>query len=177
MTTIYFYLFLIQPLIILAHFSVQDVYWRDYVPGNVPHDAFIATPKDRYVAQVSYQGYNPGIFYPDTQVAAIDWSGKQIIKNNFKILCATDVSRLYWDKVDFSKAHENQMKNAVRGGWQPSYDLFIGRLFDAGEWRIGRVLSIETGNVNGLYVWDAAGKSKRVLQFEILKYNTTIVSS
>ncbi|GJQ72991.1 hypothetical protein Trydic_g1628 [Trypoxylus dichotomus] len=177
MTTLYIYLFLTYPIVIFAHVSVQDIYWRDYIPGNIPDDAFLATPTNRYIAQVSFQGYNPGILYPDTQVAAIDWSGKQIIKNNFKILCTTDLSRLFWEKVDFSKAHDNQMKNAVRGGWQPSYDLFIGRILEAGEWRIGRVLTIESGSVNGMHVWDAAGKTKRVLQFEILKYNTTVVSS
>ncbi|GJQ72992.1 hypothetical protein Trydic_g1629 [Trypoxylus dichotomus] len=166
---------LAYPVLILSNAIVQDIYWRDYVPGTIPYDAFLVG-KTRYVGQVLHQGNNPGTLYSDTNIIAIDWNGRVCYRENIKILCTGDLSKLYWETVDFSKVYDKQMKNAVRGGWQPGLELFVGYAVDAGEIKIGKVVSMDVATTLGLYVWDSNGKPKKFMQFYMLKYNTTVVS-
>lgn len=69
------------------------------------------------------------------------------------------------------------MKNAIKGGYTGAVDLFIGTAEDDGETKIGRVVPIDVANTNGLYIWDANAKAKKLQIFDLLKYNTTIMSS
>ncbi|KRT80891.1 hypothetical protein AMK59_5066, partial [Oryctes borbonicus] len=149
------------PILILSNSVVQDIYWRDYVPGTIPYDAFLVE-KNRYVGQALHQGNNPGTLYPSTNVIAIDWNGRVCYRENIKILCTGDVSRLYWESVDFTKSHTTQMKNAVRGGWQPGLELFIGYALESGETKVGKVVSMDVASTLGLYIWDANGKPKKI---------------
>lgn len=62
------------------------------------------------------------------------------------------------------------MKNAVRGGFQPEYDLFIGAVYDNSELKIGKVVPMEYGT-RGLYIWQPNGQIKIVKQFDMLKFS------
>lgn len=71
------------------------------------------------------------------------------------------------------------MKNAVKGGFQTTLldrDLFIGKVLDEGEWKIGKVVGI--GLIfHGLWIAKANGGGHNVLQFYLLKYNSTAIDN
>lgn len=66
------------------------------------------------------------------------------------------------------------MREAVRGGYEDSEDLFIGKAVQESEWKIGKVREI--GSVNeGLWIWTRNGASVNLKGFHLLKYNSTII--
>lgn len=98
-----------------------------------------------------------------------------------KILCCPDQSKLYWAYVDFAMDAENApMKNSILGGFykDDNYDFnyFIGKLFHEGVWKAGKVIPHEHRN-KGFYIWNNTdGKTVKLTQFHMLKYNSSIVA-
>lgn len=98
----------------------------------------------------------------------------QLICSFVKILCSQLPHKMYWEWVDFNKAPGQQMKNAIKGGFQeqPSFDLYVGRIMQEGEWKISKVVDMNHQD-KGIWVWTDNGGSARYYQFELLKANYT----
>ncbi|GJQ72998.1 hypothetical protein Trydic_g1635 [Trypoxylus dichotomus] len=152
---------------------VQDFFWRDYVHGDIPCDAIEAST-GRYIGQAYHNGNMVATIYPHSDAAIIEMWGKKSIRNNVKIFCSNQPQNLYWEKVNFNKPYDGQMKDAVKGGYlEKQFDLFIGKALHEGEWKIGKVADI-TQTSKGLWLWDAEGKATSLREFYLLKYNTSI---
>lgn len=54
---------------------IQDFYWRDYIPGDLPIDALEAA-KGRYISQVHETGFAPSTIYPYSQIVIVEYSGR-----------------------------------------------------------------------------------------------------
>lgn len=65
-----------------------------------------------------------------------------------------------------------QMKDAVKGGYQDTYNLYIGRTYHEEEYKVGKVIPLYHKE-KGLRIWDKLDRSIKVLQFDLLKYNST----
>lgn len=134
----------------------QDFYWRDYAPGDIPYDAF-RCDEGKYIGQVLHANQNlPATIYPHSNIAVAELYGKQEIKENIKILCTPDPSRLYWEKVNFNRLRGNQMENVVKGGYI-GINLFIGKIFTDDEWKIGKVAPFESPD-KGIHIWNQENK-------------------
>lgn len=62
----------------------QDVYWREYLPGDIPYDAVEAAP-GRYIGQVFHEGFLVGTIYPHSDAAVIIFNNRQNINDNVKV--------------------------------------------------------------------------------------------
>ncbi|GJQ85677.1 hypothetical protein Trydic_g5718 [Trypoxylus dichotomus] len=153
---------------------VHDYYWRDFSFGYIPDDAVEIDNGGKYVGQIyNSRAILVATIYPHLGEAIGEMSGKVVKKENIKILCTSDESRLYWEYVDFHSPVGDELKNAIRGGYYfNSHYYFIGKAYDSGEWRAGKVISWERNN-RGLALWDSKGKYKQIKQFYLLKYNST----
>ncbi|GJQ73008.1 hypothetical protein Trydic_g1644 [Trypoxylus dichotomus] len=154
--------------------SGGNIYWRDYIPGNIPDDAFEAAP-GLYIGQALYQGnLLVTTIYPYTDTAVGELMGQRNFKHNIKILCSSSLEKLCWASVNFSEPVRDQMKNAVRGGYEEGVasELYIGKDVLNKEWKIGKVIEI-TNSAKGLWVWSQDGTALRQYEFYILKYNST----
>ncbi|KRT84516.1 hypothetical protein AMK59_2864, partial [Oryctes borbonicus] len=170
-----FCLFLVYPICLLAQQTCfQNFYWRDFIPGTIPYDA-LHVQNSRYIGQVQINRNNvPGTIIPHGSNSFVaEFGGRQIHKVNIQILCSPELQRFYWEKVDFAKPYDEQMKNSVKGGFQVDLDYYIGAALDNGEVKIGRVIPIEYDGKRGLYVWHPNGQVKMLQQFFLLKYNPT----
>ncbi|GJQ72997.1 hypothetical protein Trydic_g1634 [Trypoxylus dichotomus] len=150
----------------------QDFFWRDYVHGDIPCDA-IEAATGRYIGQAYHNGNMVATIYPYSDAAIIEMGGKKGIGNNVKIFCSNKPENLYWEKVNFDKPFDSQMRGAVKGGYQENqFSLYIGKAFHQGEWKIGKVVDI-TQIIKGLWVWNTEGESINLREFHLLKYNTS----
>ncbi|GJQ72993.1 hypothetical protein Trydic_g1630 [Trypoxylus dichotomus] len=168
-------LFLVYPICLLAQQTCfQNFYWRDFIPGTIPYDALLVQ-NSRYIGQVQINRHNvPGTIIPHGSNSLVtEFGGRQIHKINIQILCSPELQRFYWEKVDFTKPYDEQMKNSVKGGFQVDLDYYIGAALDNGEIKIGRVIPIEYDGKRGLYIWHPNGQVKILQQFFLLKYNPT----
>ncbi|KAK9717792.1 Protein of unknown function (DUF3421) [Popillia japonica] len=121
---------------------IQDAYWREYIPNQIPYDAFEALP-GRYIGQFLHQdNLLVGTIYPHSNTVVGEHYGQKNAKNNIKILCSLYTEKLYWEEVDFSKPQDTYMKDAVKGGYAQDVesDLFIGKGLDLSEWKISKVI-------------------------------------
>ncbi|KAK9694124.1 Protein of unknown function (DUF3421) [Popillia japonica] len=162
----------------------QDFYWRDYSHGELPIDA-LEGGIGKYIGQVYYagQGLLPATIYPHRNVAFSIYGGRLSIKEHIKILCTNQPKKFYWSRVNFNDSvdpvmkdavkggfqngynlfigtmnHEDPvMKDAVKGGFQDGYNLFIGTMNHEGENKIGKVVGVDDHKSKGLYVWDKDG--------------------
>lgn len=64
------------------------------------------------------------------------------------------------------------MENAVVRGCKDGCNLYIGKSYHDGEWKIGTVFAKE-GPHKGLHIQDCFGVSHIIFKFDILKYYTT----
>lgn len=90
----------------------------------------------------------------------------------FQILCSPQPNRFYWEYVDFTKPHDGQMREAVKGGYQSNLDVsdtYIGKVMHENEWKIGKVVEIGHPTVAGIWVWN----NVNLKTFHLLKYNLT----
>ncbi|GJQ73011.1 hypothetical protein Trydic_g1647 [Trypoxylus dichotomus] len=156
--------------------GAQDFYWRDYAHGVVPHDAFEGKT-GIYVGQVYYSGRGllPATIYPHRNAAVAIYGTRQDIKEHIKILCSPDTSKFYWETVDFAKGDISQMRNAVRGGFQDNQSLYVGLINHEGDWKIGKVKDFDRNDEQGLYVWDKTKNHVKIVNFQLLKYNLTVL--
>ncbi|GJQ81767.1 hypothetical protein Trydic_g17526, partial [Trypoxylus dichotomus] len=175
MLTIFIYLsalILVTALNADVEAVVQDFFWRDYIHGDIPCDAIEAAP-GRYIGQAYYSGHTVATIYPHSDAAIIEMGGKRGIRNNVKIFCSNQPQNLYWEKVNFNKPYDCQMKDAVKGGYEENrFTLFIGKVFYLGEWTIGKVVDI-TESPKGLWLSDPEGNAISLREFYLLKYNTS----
>jgi len=170
-----FYLCIIY-FINIAPSEAQNVYWREYVPNEIPCDAYEGAP-GLYIGQMvvnnGQRGSNaPGTIYPSINMMYAEWNGKQVDNNYFKILCSPQKNKFYWEYVDIDTVTDVELllKNAVVGGFDVDHYIHIGRIFHDREWKISKV-----GRGQILHVWvnDNTSGSASTKQFEILKYNMT----
>ncbi|GJQ73010.1 hypothetical protein Trydic_g1646 [Trypoxylus dichotomus] len=138
--------------------GARDFYWRDYVDGVVPHDAFEGKT-GIYVGQVYYSGRGllPATIYPYRNTAVAVYGTRQNVKEDIKILCSPDTSKFYWETVDFAKGDISQMRNAARGGFEDNQSLYVGLINHEGDWKIGKVIDFDRNDIKGLYIWDKTG--------------------
>ncbi|GJQ86096.1 hypothetical protein Trydic_g15252 [Trypoxylus dichotomus] len=147
-----------------------NYFWRDYVDGNIPCDA-LPGPDGKFIGQVCYDGkILPPQITANYRSAIAERYGKRIIRENIKILCTFNPEDFIWEPINFAYATEDQMRNAVKGGSQSGYDLFVGKACHEGEWKIGKVLP-RTHQYKGLRVWNQCGARVTLLDFHILKYS------
>ncbi|KAK9694132.1 hypothetical protein QE152_g33743 [Popillia japonica] len=136
----------------------DDYYWRDYSFGSIPYDAVEINNDGKYIGQVYLKGgLLPATIFPYLGYAVTELFGKQIIRQQIKILCCPDQSGFYKDdNYDFN--------------------YFIGKLFHEGVWKAGKVIPHEHRN-KGFYIWNNTdGKTVKLTQFHMLKYNSSIVA-
>ncbi|KAK9717798.1 Protein of unknown function (DUF3421) [Popillia japonica] len=154
----------------------QDVYWREYIPNQIPYDAFEALP-GRYIGQFVYKdNLLVGTIYPHSNTVVSEHYGQKNAKTNIKILCTMHTEKLYWEEVDFGIPQDTYMKDAVKGGYGEDVesDVFIGKGLDISEWKIAKVVEVVHPG-KGLWLWDSNGNASRKYQFFILKYNSTAI--
>ncbi|KRT84354.1 hypothetical protein AMK59_1287 [Oryctes borbonicus] len=152
----------------------EGVYWRDYIPREIPDDAFEAAP-GLYLGQALHQGnLLVTTIYPHIGTAVGELGGQKNFKHNIKILCTMWPDKLCWEFVNFSEPIESQMKNVVKGGYEEGLasELYIGKKLIHREWKIGKVIEMMHPN-KGLYLWTEEASVSRQYQFHILKYNCT----
>ncbi|KAI4459815.1 hypothetical protein MML48_6g00003759 [Holotrichia oblita] len=152
----------------------QDYYWRDYAPGDIPYDAVEVANDGKYIGQVYVDGgVVPASIYSHLGHALTELHGRQIIKENIKILCCPDHSKLYWEYVDFNRSAVGVMRNAILGGFhKDAGKVFIGKVNHEGEWKATKILSIEH-TYNGLTAWkNSDGSALLLKQFYMLKYHS-----
>ncbi|KAK9747501.1 Reverse transcriptase (RNA-dependent DNA polymerase) [Popillia japonica] len=105
--------------------------------------------------------------------SSIDDIRQILLARKRKILCTNQPKKFYWSRVDFNDSVDPVMKDAVKGGFQDGYNLFIGTMNHEGENKIGKVIGVDDHKSKGLYVWDKDGTKVRILAFFMLKYNFT----
>ncbi|KAB0794039.1 hypothetical protein PPYR_13659 [Photinus pyralis] len=150
-------------------------YWRDFA-GVVPLDAFVAgqDQNDRpiYVGQALYGAtLLPSKIYTDDSKAYYTWGGELSTKDNIKILCTQHPERMVW--IDSTKDGIHQLigKDLVKGGYEASYDLYIGRAFHKWQTLVGRVRAGPTVSAyHGLYI-SVPEKEVYMDSFQILTYD------
>ncbi|GJQ73012.1 hypothetical protein Trydic_g1648 [Trypoxylus dichotomus] len=123
--------------------EMQDFYWRDYTHGDIPYDA-IEGGVGKYIGQAYIQGHGivPAAIYPHRNSAIAIFNTRQNIKEHIKILCAADHNKFYWKRVNFANDTDKPMKDAVKGGFQDGYNLFIGMAYSEGQYKIGKKLTV-----------------------------------
>ncbi|GJQ71935.1 hypothetical protein Trydic_g3044 [Trypoxylus dichotomus] len=147
-----------------------NYYWRDYVDGRIPCDA-LQGPNGKFIGQVYYgEQILPADVCPIKQLAIAERCGKQIVDENIKILCTPNPEAFIWQPIDFDSVTEDEMKNVIKGGSQDGYDLFIGKAFHEGDWKIGKVVP-RTNPYKGLQVWNEYDACAIIRNFHILKFS------
>ncbi|GJQ72841.1 hypothetical protein Trydic_g1490 [Trypoxylus dichotomus] len=139
---------------------IQDYYWRDYIPNHIPYDAFEG-PEGKYIGQVVINDcILPACIDPIRNHAIAEKNGLRIVSNNIKILCTPFPYKFYWEDVDFRCPNDFDsayLSNIVKGGFQSKYNLYIGKAYHMGEWKIGKVVPKVMENVKGLQIWNQRG--------------------
>lgn len=78
--------------------------------------------------------------------------------------------------MNFAVPNYEDMADAVKGGNQENkFDLYIGKAFHEGEWKIGKVVGMTEAS-KGLWVWNTDGRAIHLFQFQLLKFNTTTLA-
>ncbi|GJQ73009.1 hypothetical protein Trydic_g1645 [Trypoxylus dichotomus] len=137
--------------------SVHNFYWRNYSHGEIPYDALEVSP-GIYVGQVHVkEGNMPAAIYPFRRSAIVVHRTRLEIKEHIKILCTPEPEKFYWEPVDFTKVNMIAMKDAVLGGFESSYLLYIGLVHHLDSWKIGIVYDVEITGWEGVYLWSNSG--------------------
>lgn len=68
----------------MVDLQTPDVYWRDYVPGEIPYDAIEGAPR-RYIGQILTDGFIVAQIYPDTDTAVFVYYKRKTTKSNIKV--------------------------------------------------------------------------------------------
>ncbi|GJQ73017.1 hypothetical protein Trydic_g1652 [Trypoxylus dichotomus] len=120
---------------------VQDYYWRDFSFGYIPDDAVEIANEGKYVGQIyTSRAVLVATIYPHLAAAIGEMAGQVVEREYIKILCTSDQSKLYWEYADFDNPVGDELKNVIRGGYYyNSHYYFIGKAYDSGEWRAGKI--------------------------------------
>ncbi|KAK9711954.1 Protein of unknown function (DUF3421) [Popillia japonica] len=151
----------------------EEFYWRNYFPSEIPCDAFPG-PDSKYIGQVNYSNdvCLPVCIYPQCNKAVGERAGKQEFRENIRIMCTTNAHKFFWEPIDFNCVTDCQMKNVVVGGYQDGYNLYVGKAYHEGEWKIGKVVP-KHNPYKGLQVWNRCGYCEIIPKFDILKCTPT----
>ncbi|KAF5299416.1 hypothetical protein FQA39_LY11562 [Lamprigera yunnana] len=156
-------------------FLYEEYYWQDF-QGVIPKNALAGgkdiNGKPIYIGQVLYASkLLPAKIYGNDNKAYYTWGVEYSTTKDIKILCAPHPERFKWVPTKKNEIHKLINHRPVRGGWEPGYDLYIGRAFYKSETLVGRVrvAGVPTSNL-GLYI-SADKKEVIVNDFEILTYD------
>lgn len=86
-----------------------------------------------------------------------------------QLLCDLHSDNFVWEKVNIEQLTGPKLDELVVGGSELNNTLYIGRTFNEGEWRIGKVFP-PTHEFKGLRVWNQNGGRFVTDNFDILKY-------
>ncbi|KAK9711951.1 Protein of unknown function (DUF3421) [Popillia japonica] len=167
----------------------EEFYWRNYFPSEIPCDAFPGPdfciyPQcnkavgERAGKQEFRENIRVNIQFVQTVAlrqcnkAVGERAGKQEFRENIRIMCTTNAHKFFWEPIDFNCVTDCQMKNAVVGGYQDGYNLYVGKAYHEGEWKIGKVVP-KHNPYKGLQVWNRCGSCEIISSFDILKCTPT----
>ncbi|KRT85010.1 hypothetical protein AMK59_2383 [Oryctes borbonicus] len=153
---------------------IPDYYWRNYIPNHIPDDA-LEGPDGKYIGQALFrESLLPACIDPCLNRVIAVRARRRFITDNIKILCAPYSHKFYWEDVDFSckgGSDYSYLNNIVKGGFEDGCNLYIGKAYHKGEWKIGKVYPKEKRGLIGLRLWKDGGERDGVFAFSILKYD------
>ncbi|GJQ78247.1 hypothetical protein Trydic_g2575 [Trypoxylus dichotomus] len=142
-------------------------YWRDYW-GEIPHDAI--SYAGIYVAQIPNHGILPASLYPQTKEAVTEVFGRKVVETkSIKVLCDPNSENFYWEYTTTDKLTEDKLENLVVGGVESGSYLYIGKIFNEGEWKICKVFP-PSSEYKGLRGWNRNNTQLFSDDFQVLKY-------
>ncbi|KAK4874548.1 hypothetical protein RN001_013908 [Aquatica leii] len=162
-------------------FLYEEYYWQDF-EGEVPFNALAggkdATGKPIYIGQVLIGGkLLPAKIYVNDNKAYYTWGYEMSTTVDVKILCTEHPERFTWIPTKKDEIHKLINQRLVKGGWEPSYDLYIGRAFYNLQTLVGRIRVFGNPVSNlGLYI-SADGKEVILDSFEILAHAAEVNGS
>ncbi|KAF5293686.1 hypothetical protein FQA39_LY03171 [Lamprigera yunnana] len=124
-------------------------YWR-YYDNHIPFDAFsVGDDKDMlptYIGQVLHKdSLFPGKLNIEEKEVTYEHASKEFVRTrNIKILCSNYPQYLEWKRISDPTMPRNN--NAIVGGHEKSYFVYIGRGVSKGEILVGKLIPI-----NGRY--------------------------
>ncbi|GJQ86097.1 hypothetical protein Trydic_g15253 [Trypoxylus dichotomus] len=131
---------------ILSPPDAQKNSWKVYVDGRIPSDA-LPGHDGKFIGLVYYDGQVlPAQVCPEDRSGIAVLAEKQIIDENIKMLCTSNPKAFVWEPINFACATEDEMKDAIKGGFQDGYVVFIGKTCHEGEWKIGKVVPMNKPN-------------------------------
>lgn len=134
--------------------------WKRTEGSKIPRDAIpVSDQKTQYIARLYHEGTHPGKTIQNG--ASISYAGKEIIRNEFEILCGS-VDELKW--VDVHGACK-YLKDAVLAGYdgEPSSELFIARSLYLDAYQCGKT-GIHFGNLGMHFSHDGQEMSSHTYQ-------------
>ncbi|KAK9745146.1 Protein of unknown function (DUF3421) [Popillia japonica] len=147
----------------------HDVYWRDFIDGYIPEDAFMGD-ENLYIGQMPLNGILPGTIYPDRKLMISECcTGRKEATVGVKILCTRHPGNFKWRYVNTSALSKGHLDDLVRGGIENNNILYIGKVFHEGQWKIGKVYPT-FHNLRGLRIWTSSGDVHVAHDFQILTY-------
>ncbi|KAF5302555.1 hypothetical protein FQR65_LT00927 [Abscondita terminalis] len=150
-------------------------YWRDY-DGVIPRDALAGGLDENgepiYIGQVLYYDkLLPAKIYPYDKNAYYTWGTEYSTRENVKILCTPYPEKLRWVDTKKDELHLLINTHLVKGGFEPVYDIYIGRGFHKMQTLVGRIRAGNAPHLNiGLYV-SVPSKEVIVPSFQVLTYD------
>lgn len=84
-------------------------------------------------------------------------------------MCTGHPENFQWENVNTNWLVQGALDNLVRGGIEGGQTLYIGKVFHAGQWKIGKVYP-SNHQLRGLRIWTASGGLHVAHDFQILKY-------
>ncbi|KAB0794040.1 hypothetical protein PPYR_13660 [Photinus pyralis] len=155
-------------------FIYEEYYWQDY-EGKIPDEALVggkdATGMPIYIGQAYYfSKLLPAKIYKGDNNAYVAWGSEIKVSEHIKILCTPHPERFKWVQTKKNEIHKLINHKLVKGGWEPSYDLYIGRAFHKSQTLVGSVKVAGRPSLNlGLHI-SSNGAQVVVNDFEILTY-------
>mgnify|MGYP003344552715 CR=1 FL=1 len=96
--------------------------------------------------------------------------GKELaVKDNVKILCTEHPEQFKWILTDNDNLKKLTDLYLVKGGFEPNWTTYIGRIRTGGEVLVGKTMADNDPNLAGLYV-TKNGRGMRHTTFELLSF-------
>ncbi|KAF5292709.1 hypothetical protein FQR65_LT11177 [Abscondita terminalis] len=154
---------------------LEEYCWRDF-EGIVPTDAFLAgvdaVGKQIYIGQVLFEDkLEPGKIYKNDKNIYFEMGNKEIVLNeNVKILCTVLPHQFKWVPTDKNNVSLLVEEILIRGGFEPSYYIYIGRVKTNSFVGVGKIVCSDS--CLAMYTTDN-GTAKNFDSFEVLTYSRT----
>ncbi|KAF2895657.1 hypothetical protein ILUMI_10516 [Ignelater luminosus] len=154
---------------------VEGYYWRDF-EGIIPEDA-LPGGLDRngrpiYIGQVLFESkLIPGKLYEHDPNVYYEWGMKELAATkNVRILCSQYPEKFEWLPTKHDEVVRLTNKLLLKGGYEPDYSTYIGRVYSTGETSVGKVICRETECL-GLYTTKDGKGTEHRAAFEVLSFN------